>query len=54
MSLETQTKLAIYRHFAETGERPSLEFVLPHRKPLTMQAAHSVVQALACGERLTN
>ena len=27
MSLETQTKLAIYRHFAETGERPSLEVV---------------------------
>jgi len=27
MSLETQTKLAIYRHFAETGQRPSLEVV---------------------------
>jgi hypothetical protein len=27
MSLDTQTKLAIYRHFAETGARPSLQFV---------------------------
>ena len=27
MSFDTQAKLAIYRHFAETGERPSLEFV---------------------------
>ena len=27
MSLETQTKLAIYRHFAETGQRPSLQVV---------------------------
>jgi hypothetical protein len=27
MSLDTQTKLAIYRHFAETGRRPSLEVV---------------------------
>ena len=27
MSLDTQTKLAIYRHFAETGQRPSLEAV---------------------------
>ena len=27
MSLDTQTKLAIYRHFAETGQRPSLEVV---------------------------
>ena len=25
MSLDTQTKLAIYRHFAETGQRPSLQ-----------------------------
>jgi hypothetical protein len=27
MSLDTQTKLAIYRHFAETGQRPSLQVV---------------------------
>src|ERR1700757_1195290 len=27
MSLDTQTKMAIYRHFAETGQRPSLEIV---------------------------
>jgi hypothetical protein len=27
MSLDTQTKLAIYRHFAETGQRPSPEVV---------------------------
>jgi hypothetical protein len=27
MSLDTQTKLAIYRHFANTGQRPSLEVV---------------------------
>jgi hypothetical protein len=27
MSLDTETKLAIYRHFAETGQRPSLEVV---------------------------
>src|SRR5437762_2014077 len=27
MSLDTQTKLAIYRHFAETGQRPSVEVV---------------------------
>ena len=27
MSLDTQTKLAIYRHFAETGHRPPLEVV---------------------------
>jgi hypothetical protein len=27
MSFDTETKLAIYRHFAETGERPSLETV---------------------------
>src|SRR5215813_12804845 len=27
MSLDTQTKLAIYRHFAETGQRPSLQDV---------------------------
>jgi hypothetical protein len=27
MSFDTQTKLAIYRHFAETGRRPSLEMV---------------------------
>jgi len=27
MSLDTQTKLAIYRHFAETGQRPSLEII---------------------------
>jgi hypothetical protein len=27
MSFDTQTKLAIYRHFAETGQRPPLEAV---------------------------
>lgn len=27
MSSDTQTKLAIYRHFAETGKRPSLEVI---------------------------
>jgi Alkylmercury lyase len=27
MSLDTQTKLAIYRHFAETGQRPSLRVI---------------------------
>ena len=27
MSFDTQTKLAIYRHFAETGRRPSLEVI---------------------------
>ena len=27
MGLDTQTKLAIYRHFAETGQRPSLQVV---------------------------
>ncbi len=27
MSFDTQTKLAIYRHFAETGHRPPLEAV---------------------------
>ena len=27
MSLDTQVKLTIYRHFAETGERPSLQAV---------------------------
>ena len=27
MSLDTQTKLAIYRHFAETGQRPSPQVV---------------------------
>jgi hypothetical protein len=27
MSFDTQTKLAVYRHFAETGQRPSLEVV---------------------------
>jgi hypothetical protein len=27
MSLDTRTKLAIYRHFAETGQRPSLQLV---------------------------
>jgi len=27
MSLDTQTKLAIYRHFAEIGQRPSLQVV---------------------------
>jgi hypothetical protein len=27
MSLDTQTKLAIYRRFAETGQRPSLEVI---------------------------
>jgi Alkylmercury lyase len=27
MSLDAQTKLAIYRHFAETGQRPWLEVV---------------------------
>jgi len=27
MSFDTQTKLAIYRHFAQTGQRPSLEEV---------------------------
>jgi hypothetical protein len=27
MSLDTQTKLAIYRHLAETGQRPSLQVV---------------------------
>jgi hypothetical protein len=27
MSLDTQTKLTIYRHFAETGQRPALEVV---------------------------
>ena len=27
MNLDTQTKLAIYRHFAETGQRPSLQVV---------------------------
>src|SRR5213076_1789449 len=27
MIFDTQTKLAIYRHFAETGQRPSLEVV---------------------------
>ena len=27
MSIDTQTKLAIYRHFAETGQRPSLQVV---------------------------
>ena len=27
MGLDMQTKLAIYRHFAETGQRPSLQVV---------------------------
>jgi hypothetical protein len=27
MSFDTQTKLAMYRHFAETGQRPSLQVV---------------------------
>jgi hypothetical protein len=27
MSLDTRTKLAIYRHFAETGQKPSLQVV---------------------------
>src|SRR5438876_6594321 len=27
MSFDTRTKLAIYRYFAETGQRPSLEVV---------------------------
>jgi hypothetical protein len=27
MSFHTQTKLAIYRHFAGTGQKPSLEVV---------------------------
>ena len=27
MSLDTQTKLAIYGHFAETGQRPSLQVI---------------------------
>ena len=27
MSFDTQTKLAIYRHFAETGQRPSLQVI---------------------------
>src|SRR4029079_226907 len=27
MSFDTRTKLAIYRHFAETGQRPSLQLV---------------------------
>ena len=27
MSLDAQTKLAIYRHFAETGQRPCLEVI---------------------------
>src|SRR2546423_12628897 len=27
MSLDTQTKLAVYRHFAETGQSPSLQVV---------------------------
>jgi hypothetical protein len=27
MSLDMQTKLAIYQHFAKTGQRPSLEVV---------------------------
>src|SRR5215510_7181769 len=27
MGLDTQTKLAIYRHFAETGQRPSIQLV---------------------------
>jgi hypothetical protein len=27
MSFDTQTKLAVYRHFAETGQRPSLQVV---------------------------
>lgn len=30
MSLDTQTKLAIYRHFAETGQRPSLKVAAEH------------------------
>ena len=27
MSFDMQTKVAIYRHFAETGQRPSLQVV---------------------------
>src|SRR2546423_15638090 len=27
MSLDTQAKLAIYRHFAETGQRPSVQTI---------------------------
>jgi hypothetical protein len=27
MSLDTRTKLAIYRHFAETGQRPSVQAI---------------------------
>jgi hypothetical protein len=34
MSLDTQTKLAIYRHFAETGQRPSLEAVAEVLAPM--------------------
>ena len=36
MSFDTQTKLAIYRHFAETGQRPSLQVVAPMRPLVTM------------------
>ena len=30
MSLDTQTKLAIYQRFAETGQRPSLQVIAEH------------------------
>ena len=30
MDFDTEAKLAIYRHFAETGQRPSLEGVAAH------------------------
>ena len=30
MSFDTQAKLAVYRHFAETGQKPSLEVVAEH------------------------
>jgi Alkylmercury lyase len=30
MSLDIQTKMAIYRHFAKTGQRPSLQLMAEH------------------------
>ena len=64
MSLDTQTKLAIYRHFAETGQRPSLQVVaervrgalgvargLGYWSVLGIALALTAV-ALACGHRI--
>jgi hypothetical protein len=46
MSLDTQTRVATYQHFAETGQRPSLQ-VVAERVPADVSSVREAYVSLS-------